>query len=372
MKQSSYLCWGEGVLLLLAVGLLTTSCRKEAVAPEPLARGLKTLVIREAADADPRSFPGRVLAGQRVDLAFEVPGRIVELLVRSGDPVTNRQVIARLDPGDFQNALEAATAELQRAQARFERVQEAAELNAVSQQELTDARATMEVARAQHAISERNLEETVLRARFNGMIADRFVDNFQTILGNQGIVSLQDVREVEIETYIPESLLINMTQADFATRRPGRDIEAVFDFVPGVRFPLEVKEFATQADPVTQTYRVVLSMPSPTNYTVLAGMSATVLASPKHDSAAAGNGFAVPLSAVPVDGATGRYHVWLVRDGPEDQATVHKQFVNVGTTGGDTLRITSGLNPGDRIALAGVSLLREGETVRVLEDENGL
>jgi multidrug efflux pump subunit AcrA (membrane-fusion protein) len=81
-------------------------------------------------------------------------------------------------------------------------------------------------------------------------------------------------------------------------------------------------------------------------------------------------GFRVPLDAVPVDGATGKYSVWILKPTGDGLATAHKQTVEVGSVMGDSILIRSGLTTNDRIALAGVHVLTEGQTVRPFDATN--
>ena len=64
-----------------------------------------------------RTFPGKVEASQRVELAFQVPGLIVNLPVKEGDRVAKGEVVAQLRPDDFQARLQALQGQLDQARA---------------------------------------------------------------------------------------------------------------------------------------------------------------------------------------------------------------------------------------------------------------
>jgi multidrug efflux system membrane fusion protein len=364
-RATAPLCLLTAFLTIALLG----GCRKAEPPQEAPIRLLQTMVIGDTALGAARNFPGKVLAGKRVDLSFNVAGTIIDLPIRSGDPVEANQVLARLDPRDFENALAASEAELDRATVQFERVEEAAALNAVSQQDLSDARATMEVAKAETEIRRKSLEDSVLLARFSGVIADRFVDNFQTITPKEPIVRLQDSTEIDIEIYVPESYIISETPDRVRDRETRSEGEAIFDFLPGSAFPVDLKEFSTRADPITQAFRAVVTMPSPESNLILPGMTATVRLTPRVEYTETGGPVAVPLDAVPVDGASGKHFVWLVEPGQARGATVRKQFVEVGGLIGKAILITDGLKKGDRIALVGVTMLVEGQQVNLMDEE---
>jgi RND family efflux transporter MFP subunit len=134
------------------------------------------------------------------------------------------------------------------------------------------------------------------------------------------------------------------------------EILAEFANYPGVRLPLTIKEFATEADPQTQTYRVIFSMPNPENKTILDGMTATVFF-----NIIVGNEDAVeiPVQSIFYD-EKGQAYVWEVKD----DLSVTRLKVKVGTLTKGNIIILSGLTSGDRIITAGVQNLTEGQKVR--------
>jgi multidrug efflux pump subunit AcrA (membrane-fusion protein) len=131
-----------------------------------------------------------------------------------------------------------------------------------------------------------------------------------------------------------------------------------------LEFPVTLKEYSTEADPVTQTFAATFSLEVPEEQVVLPGMTATVL---EYAAPRGGGGVVLlPLDVVPT-ASDGGYFVWRVRDLGEGTAVVEKNPVEVGALSGDEVEILAGLKPGERIAAAGVSLLREGQVVRPIE-----
>ena len=347
------------------VSVIVIDWRPEVVEESPPVRPLKTVVIGLPYTQKGGKFPGKVRAGRQVDLAFEVAGQLSEKLVKKGDEVEEGQLLARLDPHNYQNDLDAAKAELERAKAQLDRVGEAAAKNAVSKQELSNAEAAFNVAQAQVNKKVKALDDTYLRAKFNGVIADTFVENFQNITAKQSIMSLQDMSSIEIQVSVPEQT-VALAKKD---RARGRFV-ATFDYLPGREFEVEPKEFAMEADPKTQTYAATLSMIAPDDVNILPGMTATVTAYQKAEVAGNGAGFAAPLDAVPID-ETGAYYVWIIDEARDGTATVHRTEVKVGKVTGDQIIVVENLSEGDRIAAAGVHLLREGQRVRPIKSAEG-
>jgi RND family efflux transporter MFP subunit len=116
---------------------------------------------------------------------------------------------------------------------------------------------------------------------------------------------------------------------------------------------------------VTQTFQVRVAMKSPPGINLLPGMTATVSLSYRR-ARILEDRILVPISAVFKD-ATGEQVAWVV--GPEQ--TVSRRPVKIGEATGGRIEIAEGLQPGDRIAVAGVTFLREGMKVRDLGDALG-
>lgn len=362
------------LMICIACGALFSACGKseEPVKTVEPVRPVKLMKVSGSLAGETRKLPGTVRASDRADLAFQVAGTLIELPVKEGQIVRKGTLVARLDPRDYETNLRNAEGVLAKSQAalayaiaehrRYVRVKET-DAGAVSDSMVELKRAAEKVARADlqsakaaTAAANDQLEYTRLKAPFDGVIAQKYVDNYQEVQAKQAILSLQNVTDVEVLMDVPELkiALIRKTKPRFY---------AEFAAAPNRRFDLKVKEFATQADPATQTYRVVLMMPAPTGIRILPGMTVNVAIEFAED-AEAGTEMIVPAIAVLAD-AEGRPYVWVVD--PQTKQ-VHRRAVTTGElTGSDSIRIISGLNADETIAVSGVSKLREGQTVRALE-----
>jgi len=352
---------GLGLMIVAVISVFFMDWKAD-IPEEPLVvRPLKTLVIGSAFAESGRKYPGKVRAAQSAEMGFEVSGRLIERPVNNGDMVTEGQLLARLDPSDFEQDLESVTAELERSRAQRDRIRKAAEKNAVSKQDVSNAEAAFDKAQAQVKIKAKALKDTYLRAEFSGIIANTLVENFENVTAKQPIMVLQDISSLEIDINVPEERFA------LAKKQKGAKFLASFDYLPEREFDITVKEFATEADPKTQTYAVTFKMPAPKDVNILPGMTATVKeyrkATQKGDSS-----YSVPIDVVPVDGL-GNYYVWLLKKSAENIYTVHRVDVEVGDMTGDSIQILKGLKQGDRIAMAGVHYLQEGQHVRLLESK---
>ena len=102
------------------------------------------------------------------------------------------------------------------------------------------------------------LSDTTLLAPLNGVIAQRFVELNQNIKPNERVVKFQDADEIEVVVDVPESVMsADLRSADIV------HLVAEFTAAPGIEFPVEIREIAQRADPVTQTFPVRAVMKAP-------------------------------------------------------------------------------------------------------------
>src|SRR3954462_5645106 len=119
---------GVGMLVML----LCVGCAKPAAEAE-LVRPVKAIKIGDAKAIQSREFPGRAKARDEVDLSFRVSGPLVSLPVDVGSRVKKGELIAAIDPKDFQTALESARGNLARSQAQYVAMQKGAREEEIEQ-----------------------------------------------------------------------------------------------------------------------------------------------------------------------------------------------------------------------------------------------
>jgi RND family efflux transporter MFP subunit len=192
------------------------------------------------------------------------------------------------------------------------------------------------------------------------VIAEVFVRQNQNIQASRPVLKFQDVDGIDIAVDVPEAVMAGeIRRADIL------DMYAEFSAAPGLRFPVRIAEVSQTADPVTQTFTVRVAMKAPEGVNILPGMTATVTVVFRR-SEVLGDLILVPIAAIYKDGA-GQQVAWVMAaDG-----TVARRAVKLGQASGGEIEVVEGLAAGDRIAVAGVTFLRDGMKVRDLGDALG-
>jgi RND family efflux transporter MFP subunit len=348
-------------LLPLSCALLA-GCGEEPAPPAEVTRPVKIFEVGGQAGAR-REYPGQIRAAQYSEMAFEVPGRIVEFPVNEGERVTRGQRLARLDPRDYQAKLDSAEAKLQHAVAERDRAKILFDKGVKPKAEYELRERLYDVAAAETAQARKALEDTVLVAPFAGVLARKLVSDFRNVQAKEPVLVVQDDSSFEIKVSVPERDL-----ATGAARRPTlEEITArvrprvVLSALQDREFPARLTELAEVADPTTRTFEATFAFARPENATVLGGMTAKIAIEIPPPPGV--SGIVVPAAAV-VSASDPEPFVWVVDPGTMQ---VSKRVVEVGTMTGSEVRVLAGLAAGDQVVVSGVHQLREGTVVRRLE-----
>lgn len=341
--------------------LFLTSCGEEQSETQAeIAKPVKTVTITDKQFVESRIFPGKVEAGKEAKLSFQISGKLVELNVKQGQTVNQGDIVAKIDPTDFQLKVNEAKANRDEAKVAFERAAALVKKDIVSKAEYDKKKATYDIAEANLKLAEQNLNYTILYAPYSGVIADTYPDAFEFLNAKEPIVLLQDLSELDITIDVPENIVIGIREKEVISR------SVEFDAAPGKTFEITYKKHELQADDATQTYRVYFTMPRPETLEVLPGMTASVKVKFRDKNQAIAQ-YKIPSSAVFAD-EEGKKFIWIID--PQTKRLKSAE-VFVGDLLDQSIIIQSGLNVGDQVVIAGVHLLQENQLVKALETEFG-
>lgn len=308
-----------------------------------------------------KSFSGVVSPDQFSDLAFKMSGPLISLNVEEGQKVRTGQVVAEIDPQDFKWDYEAKKASFQTAQAQLQRAERLLAKQAISQQEYESTKAAYSNAQAAFENSQNTLEQTKLRAPFDGFIQKKYVENYQKVQMGQGIVCLINPNKLQVQFTMPET---NITY--FSTPYT---IYVEFDNYKGVRFKAKVKEYV-EASPDGSGVPVFLYIDDPEfnleKYKIAVGFSCRVILNIESQSFNEG-AVLIPLSAVVADEVNSDNKFVFVYN-PQTQKVERRKITEKELVGKDGVVVTEGLKVGEQIVTAGVTRLVEGQQVKVLTD----
>ena len=342
--------------------LLLMACNKPPAAPEAT-RPVKTVHVGMESTEANLSLPGEVRARHESPLAFRVGGKITECKVNLGDTVHRGQILAKLEPNDYQLATQSGAAGVAEAhsartlaEAELVRYRNLHEKGFVSAAVLDQKQAAADAARARadamqsaHSEQSRQLEYTSLSAENDGAVSAYDCNVGQVVNVGQPILRLAQSAEKEILIHLPETELQHF--------RSAANFTVNLNALPDKSYQGSLRELAAAADPATRTYAARIAVKN-ADAAMQLGMSATVIVQPAGNQATQ----VMRLPLVAVVSRDSHPSVWKV----DSAGSVHAAAISIAGVEGNAVRIAAGLNSGDVVVTAGANLLREGEKVKLL------
>jgi len=333
-------------LAAIAAGVAGAAGAQDTASRPPL---VQTLIVEDTPETISRQFFGRVRARETVDMAFDLGGRLLQLVPEEGMRVDSGEVIAELESDGLERAL--TRAELQHAMAvrEAERARALADSTTGSATRAEDAETARDLAEVALRDARAALADATLTAPFDALVAARLTPPQSMVEPGQPVLRLHDMSEVRVEIDLPERVFVSaggLDRVGFAARTP-----------QGVELPLRLVAFRPDTSRVGQTYLVTLAFLSDPGAALLPGASATVTATFPNDTP----GVAVPASSVLV--GNDRSASVLVLEGQGPTATVRRVPVTLVSGTGTSFAI-EGLESGTEIVALGAHRLADGQTVR--------
>jgi len=335
------------------------------IAPKAV-RPVKAMQLARIVGDHALVFPATAKSLREVRLSFRVGGPLIGLNAENGQKVVKGQMIARIDPRDFEIAIKTLEAKLAASKAHLEeaglqhnRYANLFKKNAAAKAKYDNVRATFQISKAQvkadieSLIDAKNdMFDTRLIAPFTGYVNDKFVENHETVAPGQPIVSLVDLKTIEVVLGLPEDLVGRLS--DF------KSYQATFEAVPGSEFAAILKEVGKTPDPTSRAYPLTLILECAANTLVRPGMAAKVRINVSAD--AGKNCFAIPAQALFNSGGD-KSSVWIF---DVKTQTVRRQDICVERLNRQGVEISGDLSPGQWVVTAGVHHLQPGQKVRLL------
>ncbi len=349
--------------LAACAALVLTACGKPPAAPEPV-RAVKVLTVGAGTASAGLEFSAEVRAQVEARLGFRVAGKIAQRQAELGQRVKAGQVLAQLDPQDYQLAADAARAQVAAAQtqrdlaaADYKRFKSLKEQDFISGAELERreanlkaAQAQLDQAQAQLAAQGNQAGYTRLVAPAGGVVTAVEAETGQVVAAGTPVVRLAQDGPRDAVFTVPEDRV--------ALVRPGSEVR-VKGWSDDRTVTGRVREVAASADPVTRTFLVKVGLPADAPWALGATLSVAPQALARHDAQV----IKLPTSALRqmADGTS----VWVVE---QATMTVKAQPVKVATADGNEAVIASGLQPGQLVVSAGVHVLSPGEKVTLWQE----
>ena len=389
-------CW-----ILSLPGCRTGNAEAEQTEPQPITvRLAKPSHVTVPAEVDVSGTVETTAGPKKV--AFQVSGKVIRVGPREGDFVKAGDVIAVIDPSDYQFTVDSAAAQTALARSQYEKASASARSEVVEEakanlsqvedefrrmkslydlkslapndfkkyetaltnaqqryeqakqgaqpEDKAAAKATLEQAEAAERTARKRLSDATLIAPVSGFIAKRNIEVGTTVDRAESVFTMVELDPVEIQVGVPET--------DIRLVHQGQKALVTASAVPGMTFSGTVRLVNVSAEPQTRTYMVRITLPNPKR-TLLVGMIA--------EARILGN---ERLDVLTLPGQS------LIRD-PQGVPQVYVYFpaekkvyarrVKTGGVTGQDVQITDGIKDDDLVVVGGQQLVREGSLVSAKE-----
>lgn len=353
----------SAAIVLASLVLALAGCSRPEAQPEPI-RSVKVMTVGVDSFKSGHEFSGEVRPRIESRLGFRVAGKIVRRQAELGQRVQAGQVLAQLDPRDYQLAADAARAQVAAAKtnrdlaaADFRRYSTLRDQNFISGAELERRETTLKAAQAQLEQAQAQLASQGNQATYTNLVAD--VSGVITAVeAEPGQVVSAGQPVVRIAQDGPRDVVFSVPEDKVAVLKPGAEVK-VKAWSDNEARPGKVREVAASADPVTRTFQVKVSLEAGADLPL--GATATVY--PPALSLAGTQVIKLPTSALRKEGQGTA--VWVL---DKSTMTVKSQVVQIATADGNEAVIASGLQPGMLVVSAGVHVLQPGQKVAIYQE----
>jgi len=353
-------------------------CSHASSEPRPLTP-VRIAEVQTITTGSETRYSANIVADAQVDLAFKSGGYVQSLRqvrgadrrmrsVDTGDWVSRGTVLAVVRQQDYSDRREQARAQLARAQAdydhsklSFERTSNLYSTQSATKPEYDQAKlqydsaiAALGNAKASLAEAQTALDDSSLRAPFDGWIIKRSVDVGALVGPSVAGFTIADTRSVRAVFGVPDNAIGRI--------KLGQRQTIITDVSPD-EFVGRVNAISPAADPKSRVYSVEVTIPNPRNQ-LKSGMIASLALGGEILPTTV---LAVPLSAVIRDPQNPQGFSVLIAEGNLDPVTVRSRTVELGDAYGNMIQVLGGVKAGERVVTAGSTLVKSGEQVRVIQ-----
>ena len=348
-------------ILVILLICLFTACKKEA--KEEVIRSVKIQEINSMQDENFNiDFPAQISPSQKTVLAFKYAGKIKNINFESGDFVKKGQVIAIIDDTDykvnldaFSKKYEAAKAVAQNAEQQFARAETLYRGDALAKKDYDNALmqrnvaiSTFKEASAGLQNARNTLTDTKIVAPYDGYI-DKKVADVGTVVPEGGpVVSFisNEITDISINASVRDIEYIKNAE-NIVFKDSGSD----------KIYSLKIKSIAQNPDSINLTYPVIFTFSELSeNDKFLSGQTGTVTIVVKNKGK---EEILIPINAIFEDKGS---NVYLFKDGKAVKTPI--ELGELRET--DKISVVKGLKTGDKVIVAGVSKLADGDKVKLL------
>lgn len=333
-------------LAMMSAALILTGCggkkKDENASDAPQKVVVKTMNAAYEDVVISEEFTSTIQAFMENNIAPSAPGRIDRILVDVGDNVRQGQILATMDATQY-NVTQTQLANLE---ADFRRIEAVYEVGGISKQEFDQAQTQLQVQRDQLTQLGTN---TNLISPISGVVTQRNFDPGDVYLGTTPVLQVMQMDRVKVNASISEKY--------FTDVQVGKTAEIRVDIYADKTFEGKVTRIHPAIDASTRTFQVEITIPNPGKELRPGMFSRTII------NFGSERGIVVEDVAVQRQIGSSEKYVYVAKDGK-----AVRRLVTTGRQTGDMVHITSGLEEGEQVVIAGMSRLMTGTEITISDE----
>lgn len=354
------------ILSLMILALSFIGCGKEEIEQVEVLRNVTYKEVSVSTPTIEKLFSGTVKGATEANLSFRVPGNLMIKYAGLGTRVNKGEILATLDPKDYEinyaeslATLAEAKANVTRTAADYRRYRELFLNDNASKAEFDNSKAAYEASSARlNAVQERlsfaelQLSYTKLIAPFTGTVTVEMADESENLNAGSPVFTLVREETPEVQIFLPE---------DFTNQvRVGEMVTISIDAISGENYTGVIKEIGSGITGLGNTFPAKVTINEATT-DIKTGMTAQVTLGLLNPNAGR---LIIPLSSVSEDGNGDRF-IFVVNPTGDNEATLVRKKIILGALIGRDIEVLSGLESGDKVVTAGVNFVSDGQKVKI-------
>ena len=307
------------------------------------------ITIKKASMAGDFEVNGSFAAIHELILMSEGQGKVIDLLVNTGDFVQNGQVIARLDDELIRSQLSLAEASLDKARIDVQKYEGLLKAEATSSQQVEEVKLGMKKSETDVATLKKQLDFATIKAPIQGTITKRFIEKGSLVMPGTPVAEIVDVSRLKF--------IANVSESEAVQIRRGQQIKIASSIFPGITYPGTVVSVGVKADDARR-FPVEIELVNDPAHPVKAGMFGTGA----FGSGAPREALVIPRNAIV--GSIKNPKVYLV----ENNKAILKD-IRIGSANDYEVEIVDGLKEGELVVTSGQINLDNNVTVRIVNNK---
>ena len=283
---------------------------------------------------------------KQVTMISETTGVVNRITVDEGNTVTEGQLLATLSDREKQVKLQQTNVKVQNAKQELDRKQASYNAKIISEAEFQKAKYDLEVAQEERNAAQVELDRSMIRAPFTGVITQRFIEKGQNINTQSQLFTVVDSDPLEAKVYLPEKEIIGL--------QPNQKVALALNAQKNVNFAGTIRQINPAVDPKTGTVKVTVEVTKAPAVVRPGSFVDVRLETQRHD-----NALLIPKKALLEE--SGERFVFVIQ---KDKAS--RRTISVGFLDDQNAEILSGVSSGEMVVTSGQGSLRDGSKTEVI------